>query len=153
MKPPKQSVFVSTTLAILGAVFFSSCTSHTGRGTGIGAAVGGGIGALASGSTEGALIGAGIGAGVGALVGNEADKRAQRSPYQSYPQQDAPYGQGDISQPSPQPDQQQSHPWGRQRAPGVATSPHPPYNDIDIRGYRRGELVVDPTTDRIFRVP
>jgi len=134
-----------TLACISAAILLTSCSSHTATGTAVGAAVGGGFGAL-TGTTEGALIGAGIGSGIGALVGNAADKRSQR-----YAQHEYGYGQGDITQAPHQ--QAQTHPWGKQRAPGVATSPYPPHHDIDIRGYKRGDLVVDPTTGGTFLVP
>lgn len=39
--------------------------------------------------------------------------------------------------------------------PNRVISPHPPYNVVDITGFRSGELARDPTTEdkKIFRVP
>ncbi len=32
-------------------------------------------------------------------------------------------------------------------------SPFPPYNELDITGLQSGSLAMDPTTNRVFRVP
>ncbi|MEO0446450.1 MAG: hypothetical protein AAF191_10295, partial [Verrucomicrobiota bacterium] len=28
-----------------------------------------------------------------------------------------------------------------------------PYNVVDVRGFRSGELAIDPTTNKVFRIP
>ena len=37
--------------------------------------------------------------------------------------------------------------------PGRVKSPYPPYNELDVAGLPSGSLAMDPTTQRVFRVP
>jgi hypothetical protein len=41
----------------------------------------------------------------------------------------------------------------RTNSPGQVLSPYAPYNVIDVTGYRSGQLVRDPSNQRIFRIP
>jgi hypothetical protein len=37
--------------------------------------------------------------------------------------------------------------------PGRAKSPYPPYNELDVGGLESGSMALDPTTNKVFRVP
>ena len=37
--------------------------------------------------------------------------------------------------------------------PGRVKSPYPPYNELDVEGLKSGQLALDPTTQRVFKVP
>ena len=37
--------------------------------------------------------------------------------------------------------------------PGRVKSPYPPYNELDVTGLSSGSLAMDPTTQKVFRVP
>jgi len=55
--------------------------------------------------------------------------------------------------PSP-PDQPGQYPMARPTAnPNEVISPFPPYNLIDVEGFRSGQLARDPSNKRIFVVP
>ena len=36
---------------------------------------------------------------------------------------------------------------------GRVISPYPPYNELDISGLDSGSTALDPTTNKVFRVP
>jgi len=120
-----------TSLCLLPVLAFTSCESPTGTGALAGAAGGAALGGLLGGGrgrniAAGAILGAGTGALVGHLVGH-ADDRG--------------YYEG------------RRLPYGRSAGPGVAESPYPPYNLIDVRGIPHGAVVEDPTTGRYFIRP
>lgn len=37
--------------------------------------------------------------------------------------------------------------------PGRVKSPYPPYNELDVSGLQSGSLAMDPTTQKVFRLP
>lgn len=131
----KSNILKSGVAAIaLGALALSStsCQPNAATGAATGAAIGAGIGALAGDDNiaEGAIAGAVI----GGIVGAAAKAKRVRNQQQ-------------LSQP-------QNYPWGRHSDDaGYVYSPHPPGNLVDVRGFRDGELAVDPTTGGVFRVP
>tara|TARA_R110002096_G_scaffold215310_15_gene403189 strand:+ start:9127 stop:9462 length:336 start_codon:yes stop_codon:yes gene_type:complete len=100
-----------------------------------GAIIGGIIGGTAGNNSDdlykGAIIGAAAGAAAGGLIKAKRYKGTGGSPY------------GD-----------QSYPTGRRtNDPDFVQSPYPPNNVIDVKGFRSGELAIDPTTNQVFRVP
>jgi|GEM_PF-2874077 len=127
--------------------------------------------------------GAIIGAGVGGVAGAVADAKAKPyQPYptqggdygytngqqqrpvnpnyrqpQQQQQQDSRYNQSYPQQgnyPPPRPTVTQQYPVGTAtQTPGVVISPYAPNYKIDVRGFQSGELVVDPKTERVFRIP
>ncbi|MEM7010783.1 MAG: YMGG-like glycine zipper-containing protein [Verrucomicrobiota bacterium] len=114
------------------ALSSTSCQPNAATGAATGAALGAGIGALAGDDNiaEGAIAGAVIGGVVGAAAKAKRVRNQQQ-----------------LSQP-------QSYPWGRHSDdPGYVYSPYAPNNLVDVRGFYDGELVVDPTTGGVFRVP
>jgi len=123
------------------AVAASQCTPYQQQGAAIGALAGGAIGAVAgNGSRDvvrGAAIGAAAGTGIAAI--DEDTRRRQ-----------AGYGHGNA----PPPPATRDHPVARRTAnPNQVISPYPPYNVIDITGFRSGDLARDPINQQIFRVP
>jgi hypothetical protein len=55
---------------------------------------------------------------------------------------------------TPEPLRPGEYPVARPTAnPNEVISPFPPYNLIDIEGFRTGQLARDPSNNRIFRVP
>ncbi len=143
-------------VALALALSLTSCYTPEGRGALYGATAGAVVGNLvnpqASTTLRGAALGAGIGALLGALVG-----RPYREPYYPYHYDAYPgyyrhysrrYDQGYYPRPS------QGYPVGEPAsAPGFVRSPYPPNNVIDVRGIPSGSLVVDPSTDMVFRTP
>ena len=125
--------YLAISAVALGALALSSCDTPTGQGAGFGAATGAIVGAAATGNVRGAAIGAGIGAASGALIGAaiEADERGY---YNGHPAGYYPYGR-------------------RTDSPGILRSPYPPYSLVDVRAFRHGQLVQDPSSGRIFRKP
>lgn len=117
----------------LGALALTtvSCQPNAATGAATGAAIGAGIGALAGDDNvaEGAIIGAVAGGLAGAAM---KAKRARQEAYAN----------------------QESYPWARHTEdPGFVISPYPPNIVVDVRGFRDGELAVDPETGGVFRVP
>jgi len=123
---------------------------------------------------------AAIGAAVGAVAGNYVENQQRGG--QAYPTQGGDYGHPRYSNSTPhremgtnypaphgrtqyqqQPQHQQpqvqqtnydQYPFGqRTDRPGVVLSPYSPHWKIDVTGFQSGEAVIDPKTERIFRVP
>lgn len=60
----------------------------------------------------------------------------------------------DPQPPAPQPKPRQDHPVAETTdTPGRVLSPYPPYNVIDVEGFKSGSLAKDPSNGKIFRVP
>jgi hypothetical protein len=56
--------------------------------------------------------------------------------------------------PAPQPTRPGEYPVARPTAnPNEVISPYPPYNIIDVEGFRSGQLARDPSNQQIFRIP
>ncbi len=122
----------------LAALAFAttSCETNPATVAVAGAVVGGIIGGTAGNASDdlykGAIIGAAAGAAAGALAKAKRYQGAGGHP-----------GYGD-----------QSYPMGtRTNNPNYVRSPYPPHNVIDVTGFRSGELAVDPTTNKVFRIP
>jgi hypothetical protein len=39
------------------------------------------------------------------------------------------------------------------KKPGRVVSPYAPHNELDVRGLPSGSLALDPTTQKVFKVP
>ncbi len=153
MTIPHPSRVAPALVAVLSAFSLSSCDSPEGRGAVYGATAGAIVGNLvnpqASTTLRGAAIGAGAGALIGALVGDSSrDYRYyDRNPgYHDYYADR--YREGYYPRP------EQGYPYGTPTGDrNFVRSPYRPYNVIDVSGIPRGALVVDPSTDRVFRRP
>jgi len=56
--------------------------------------------------------------------------------------------------PPPPPTRPGEYPTAQRTAnPNEVISPYPPYNVIDVEGFRSGQLARDPSNNQIFRVP
>jgi len=130
----KKLTCFALALALGSSSFLTSCETAAGTGALVGAAAGGAIGANTnSGGNSRTLVGAGIGALAGALVGSAIDENRR-----------AHYGVNDRGE----------YPYATPtRYDGYVESPYAPRNVIDVRGIPRGELVIDPSVDRLFRNP
>ena len=77
----------------------------------------------------------------------------------AYHSPDGRYGPGDefptepMPAPAPQPRRDQYPMAERTANPNQVLSPYPPYNVIDVEGFRTGQLAKDPSNGKIFRVP
>lgn len=142
-------------LAVLG---LASCTSYQQQGALVGGLVGAGAGALLGDDHQDVIAGAAVGAGVGAAGAavHENEMRRRNAGHQGI---QSPHGYQGSDQPAPQPSPQpapqpQDYPTAqRTTTPGEVLSPYPPNNRIDVSGFRSGQLVKDPNTGQIFRVP
>ncbi|MEO0446288.1 MAG: YMGG-like glycine zipper-containing protein, partial [Verrucomicrobiota bacterium] len=117
-----------TTLGLLSLTFLTtSCEPSARSGAIAGAAAGALVGAISDDDGDvirNAAIGAGIGAAAGAVV------KARR------------YRGGGASGTSG------NYPTAsRTGDPNLVKSPYSPYNVVDVRGFRSGELAIDPTTN------
>lgn len=118
-----------------------SCETGAQTGALTGAAAGAALGAILDDDNRGrgAAVGAAAGAAVGGISGAVADARAQR------------YNPGASTYPEPS---YGGYPFATPtNRSGYVRSPHPPHNTIDVTGFPSGSTVVDPTTNRPFRVP
>ena len=73
-----------------------------------------------------------------------------------YAGQQPPQQQGGRQQPAPAPEptQRPEHPVAKATAnPDQVLSPYPPYNVIDVAGFKSGQLARDPSNGKIFRIP
>ncbi len=109
----------------------TSCETNAKTGALAGAAAGAAIGAARGG--EGAVLkGAAAGAAVGAAAGYVIKARRYKSsggePNSSYP-----YAK-------------------RTNNPDIVLSPYGGHQ-VDVKGFSRGELAIDPKTNKVFRVP
>ena len=141
-------------LIVLG---LASCTSYQQQGALVGGLVGAGAGALFGDDHQDVIAAAAVGAGVGAAGAAVHENEVRRRNAGRYSNPQPPY-QGsspDNTRPAPQPaPQPQNYPTAqRTTTPGEVLSPYPPNKRIDVSGYRSGQLVKDPTTGEIFRVP
>jgi hypothetical protein len=142
------------TIFIAVAAFgLCSCQSPTQTGILAGATGGALIGGLADDSAGGAAIGAVIGGIAGGLAGSYVEYRAER--YQP-PRQPPPPQEYDQTHVTPLPSSQAPPQYPTARPAEQANrvfSPYPPHNLINTEGFHRGDLAIDPTTNKVFRVP
>ena len=119
--------------AAVAALAFSttSCEPNAGTGALIGAGIGAGVGAIAGDDGGDVLKGAAIGAGAGAIAG--AVIKAKRY-------------KGSGGNPDNFPTAR------RTQDPGYVYSPYGGHV-VDVRGFHRGEIVVDPKSGNPFIVP
>jgi hypothetical protein len=139
--------------SIACVIFAASCSPQQQQGAAIGALGGGALGAIAGNDSgdviRGAAIGAAVGTGVGAL--REDAQRREAAEREAYGNN---YGGNNDGRYGPAPQPTRDYPVARRTDnPNHVISPYPPYNVVDVRDIRRGELARDPTTNEIFRVP
>ncbi len=81
----------------------------------------------------------------------------ERDPRDPRPDPYAPYGQQQPPEVRPPVDTvppRDQYPMAqRTDNPNRVLSPYPPYNVIDVEGFRSGQLAKDPSNGKIFRVP
>jgi len=136
MKNTSLSTLLKTGVTGLAAAAIAlgttGCETNAGSGALVGAAVGAGIGAIAGddggGVWKGALAGAAVGAATGAIIKAKKAKNAQGDP------RDYPVASFTNKN-------------------GIVRSPYAPNGEVDVRGFEPGELAIDPTSGKIFRVP
>jgi hypothetical protein len=147
----KMPTVTMISLVVLG---LASCTSYQQQGALVGGLVGAVAGALLGDDHQDVIAGAAVGAGVGAAGAavHENEMRRRNADYYGNP---TPRQYQEPGQSAPQPEPQpQDYPTAqRTTTPGEVLSPYPPNNRIDVSGFRSGQLVKDPKTGQIFRVP
>ena len=121
-------------IALVCALSLSACASRKQKGALYGAGTGAAIGAAVD--QESPERGAAIGAGIGALVGSVIAER-----YDTRTANEQPRGQANF--PVAKPTDRRGFVW----------SPYPPHQPVDVRGFRSGEVAVDPTTEKPFIIP
>lgn len=87
--------------------------------------------------------------------GAENPRSGPQAPYQQQGARQQP-GPTQPSQPAPAPapTQRPEHPVAKTTAnPDQVLSPYPPYNVIDVSGFKSGQLARDPSNGKIFRIP
>ena len=136
---------ITTTLsATLAAAALCQCTPYQQQGAALGALAGGAIGAVTGDDSHDVLRGAAAGAAVGtaaAALHEDSLRHGSNQP---------PPGYGN---PPPTP-RTSDYPLARRTStPNQVISPYPPYNVIDVRDFRSGDLARDPGNQKIFRVP
>ena len=121
-------------LPLLFSIALSACASREQTGALYGAGAGAAIGAAIDQENpkRGAIIGAGLGAAVGSVVASQYDSR-------DAPRQERNAPEFPVAKPTDR--------------SGFVWSPYPPHQPIDIRGFRSGEVAVDPTSEKPFIVP
>jgi len=171
----KSAAHTAIVSAGAASLLLASCASSTptqhGAVTGgiIGAVVGGVAGDSGGDVAAGAAIGAITGAVAGRVYENEQAKyrydpalhggdNAEVQPLspqpRTYSQPPANDPQPRRTYPQPRSEPEPDYPWARAAdRPGHVISPHPPYNLINVEGFSRGDLAIDPTTGKVFRVP
>ncbi|BCX47574.1 hypothetical protein HAHE_14820 [Haloferula helveola] len=144
------------------AIALASCTAYQQQGALIGGIAGGLAGAAFGDDHQDVIAGAAVGAGLGTGAAAIHEDSVRRRNYQQY-------GIPPEQQGRPQPPRQQTRPPTQQTRPAPqqsdyptaqrttnpdeVLSPYPPHNRINVQGYRSGQLVKDPNTGEIFRVP
>ncbi len=149
------------------------------KGALTGALAGAAIGGIAERDFGGVAIGAAVGALAGAATGHvisENQRRHSTPPYeqtrpgyQSDPYHQAPpRADNRYYPPTPPPPREQpapplrtqpqideqSYPTAQKtNRPDRVISPYPPHNTIDVAGFKTGDLAIDPTTEKIFKIP
>jgi len=101
--------------------------------------------------THGAALGAAAGAGIAA--GPESGPYAPQGGPGAYPNSGG-YEPPATSTPPRTSTGPGSYPYAEKTAnPDQVLSPYPPYNVIDVAGFRSGQLARDPSNQKIFRIP
>ena len=147
--PPVGSALLATATVLI----LASCQSPTQTGILAGATGGAIIGGVADDSAGGAAIGAVLGGLAGGLAGRYVEYRAERyrPPRQSPPP--SGYEQAQVTPEAPR-QTTPNYPTARpSNQPGRVFSPHSPHNLINTEGFRSGDLAIDPTTNKVFRIP
>ena len=138
------------------AIALASCTSYQQQGALVGGIAGGLAGAAFGDDHQDVIAGAAVGAGLGAGAAAVHEDGVRRRNYQQYgipPEQQQRQPQPPRQQARPTPQQSEYPTAQRTTNPDEVLSPYPPHNRINVQGYRSGQLVKDPNTGEIFRVP
>lgn len=157
----KFSPLIPAALTISGAValaLLSSCTPYQQQGAAVGGLGGAALGAIAGNDggdvLRGAAIGAAAGTGVAAYRENQQNRnnnfnntRQSSGTYQPSEPPQTTYTPPATSSPPPQRTSQGNYPVALQGvSPNTVISPFPPYNPLDVTGYKSGQKVCDPST-------
>lgn len=127
--PPLKQLLNSSVFAVaLLALSTTSCETNAKTGALAGAAAGAAIGATRGNALKGAAIGAAAGAATGYVIKARRYKNTGGEPTSSYP-----YARSSGES-------------------GVVLSPYGGHK-VDVKGFSRDELAIDPKTNKIFRVP
>ncbi len=166
---------LAAAFSLLSAAVTPSCQTSAQTGTLAGAGAGALVGRAIDDDNRGrgAVIGSVIGAILGGIGGAAVDEQRarrfneeryyreqqpyppqQQPAYSQYPSYSPPpaYNQGNQGYRQPVPPRE-NFPTGTSVGRDRVRSPYPPNNVINTEGYPRGEIVVDPTTGKPFRIP
>jgi len=126
---------------ISGALAFVSCTpTQQQYGLG-GAAAGAAAGALLGGDGSDIAKGAALGAAGGTGYAIYKEKQENRNT-------------SAIAPPPPAPVDTDNFPKAfTTDTPGIVISPYKPYDKVNVKNFRPGDLAKDPTTGKVFVVP
>ncbi len=144
--------------SVAGMLLLNSCTQYQAQGAGVGALGGAAVGALAGNDRRdvatGAIVGAALGTGITAAQENARNRATPPDGYYDDQGYRRDY-QGDYRQAPPERSSpRQDYPYAeRTGSPKRVISPYPPYNVIDVDGFRSGQLAKDPSNGKIFRIP
>lgn len=157
----KPSQILPATAALAGSLALAaltSCTPYQQQGAAVGGLGGAALGAIAGNDggdvIRGAAIGAAAGTGVAAYRENQQN---QNRSYNNTRQSSENYRPATPPQPSYSPPAETYSPPARSSSgsypealqgttPNTVISPYPPYNPLDVTGYKSGEKVCDPST-------
>jgi len=130
-----------------------SCSPHQQRGAAYGALGGAAIGAVAGDDRRDVIRGAAIGAAVGTGIAAATEPTSPGQPDNRYGNEGG-YDQAPAPAPARQPSGPGSYPYAEKTSNAdQVISPYPPYNVIDVAGFRSGQLARDPSNQKIFRIP
>lgn len=140
---------LTTLTATLAAIALCQCTPYQQQGAMIGGLAGGAIGAVAGDDSDDVIKGAALGAAAGtaaAAIHEDSKRRRAGDP--------PPTGTNNPPPPSNGSSSSGGYPVARRTSnPNQVISPYPPYNVIDITGFKSGDLARDPGNRKIFRIP
>lgn len=140
---------ILTTLSTaLATIALCQCTPYQQQGALVGTLAGGALGAIAGDDGDdvvrAAAFGAAAGTAAAAIHEDSMRRRAANPPPSGY--NSPPPG---TSTPG-----SSGYPLARRTSkPNQVLSPYPPYNVIDVTGFKSGDLARDPGNRKIFRVP
>ncbi len=132
--------------SLLTAAFAVSCTPLQQQGASVGALGGAAIGALTGKTSTDIARGAAIGAaaGAGAAVVKEQHEKSQGA-YNTGGNQTP-----QVSQTAPPPQYLVAT---TTSTPGHVRSPYAPYQVVNVKGFKSGQLAKVPGTNQVFRLP
>lgn len=156
MKTTSLSHSLTLATGSVALFLFASCSPYQQQGAAVGALGGAALGAIAGDDggdvVRGAAIGAAAGTGVTAYQEerqrrNDQSSRSSQSSQQPAPQSSYQAPATIPSTPTRTTTSSSSYPVATAGiTPNTAISPYPPYNVLDITGYKSGAKVCDPST-------